>query len=98
MSLHVLPPLTRVRGTRVWLPRPETFVETTQLTGWADPSTGAVLSATELPDPFPALEESLCAMERTPGLRLLSRERLAAGAHAGVLLHVEQEQRGILFD
>jgi hypothetical protein len=98
MSLHALPPLERVRGTRVWLPRPEGFVETTQFTGWADPATGAVLMASELPDPYPALAEGLSAMDRTPGMRVLSRDPLTAGAHTGLLVHVEQEQRGILFD
>ncbi|HYO67620.1 MAG TPA: hypothetical protein VEU33_16210, partial [Archangium sp.] len=99
MSLHVLPPLTRIHGTHVWLPRPDGFVETSQFPGLGDPRSGAVIVVTELPDPYPELDRGLTAEQLAPqGIRLLSREPLHAGAHEGTLVHVEQEQRGILFD
>ncbi|WP_375771447.1 hypothetical protein NR798_11245 [Archangium gephyra] len=91
--------MTRVHGTHVWLPRPDGFVETSQFPGLGDPHSGAVIAVTELPDPYPALARGLTAEQLAPqGIRLLSREPLRAGVHEGTLLHVEQEQRGILFD
>lgn len=99
MSLHVLPPMTRVHGTHVWLPRPEGFVDTPQFPGLGDPRSGAVIAVTELPDPYSALATGLTAGQLAPqGIRLLTREPLRAGVHEGLLLHVEQEQRGVLFD
>ena len=91
--------MTRVQGTHVWLPRPEGFVETTQFPGLGDPRSGAVIAVTELPDPYPELSRGLTTEQLAPqGIRLLSREPLRAGVHEGTLLHVEQEQRGTLFD
>lgn len=97
MSLHVLPPMTRVRGTHVWLPWPDGFIETPQWPGLGDPRSGAVIAVTELPYSFSPQEftgEHLGPRRA----RLLSREPLQAGEHQGMLLHLEQEQHGTLFD
>ncbi|MCY1075264.1 hypothetical protein [Archangium lansingense] len=91
--------MARVHGTHVWLPRPEGFVDTPQFPGMGDPRSGAVIAVTELPDPYSALARGLTGEQlASQGIRLLTREPLRAGVHEGTLLHVEQEQRGILFD
>jgi hypothetical protein len=89
--------MTRVRGTHVWLPWPEGFIETPQWPGLGDPRSGAVIAVTELPHPY-SLQGLTGEHLEQRRIRLLSREPLQAGAHEGILLHVEQEQHGTLFD
>lgn len=94
-------PLVRVRGTRVWLPWPEGFVETVQVPGLSDPRTGSVIVVIELPHPVSAAEFAAsrdAGLLKTQGIHLLTWEPLRAGEKEGMLLHVEQSQRGILFD
>jgi hypothetical protein len=89
--------MTRVRGTHVWLPWPDGFVETPQWPGLGDPRSGAVIAVTEMPYPYSPQELTGENLEQR-GIRLLSREPLQAGVHEGQLLHIEQEQHGTLLD
>ena len=101
MSLHVLPPMTRVRGTHVWLPRPDGFVDTPQFPGWVTRGVAPSSPVSELPDPYSSASSprgSPPSKRHPRRIRLLTHESLRVGVHEGLLLHVEQEQWSILFD
>lgn len=101
MSLHVLPPMTRVRGTHVWLPRPDGFIDTPQYPGMGDPRSGAVLLVMELPDPYSSSEFARwppAEKLESRRMRVLGKESLLMGAHPGMLFHIEHEKGDTLYD